>query len=116
MRSARAVVAVLFLALPAVAVAQGRVPEGQRTPGSAEAINVPADLPEAHLLRGEVAKLDHATGVVAVKTEKGTLDLWFPPTAVKDLKPGDRVEVQLGIRKTRAREATEAPAAPPKSP
>lgn len=43
--------------------------------------------------------MDPSTGTVAVRTEKGTLDLSFPSTAVKDLRPGDRVEVQLGIRK-----------------
>jgi hypothetical protein len=74
----------------------------QRTPDGTESRTVPADLPKAHLIRGEVTQIDAATGTVAVRTDRGTLDLWFPPTAVKDIKPGDRVEVQLGIRKTGA--------------
>jgi hypothetical protein len=107
MRTAMAISASvgLTVALTSAAFAQGGMPS-QRTPGGIESRTLPADLPEAHLIRGEVTQIDPATGIVAVRTDKGTLDLWFRPTAVKDIKPGDRVEVQLGIRKTGAPAST----------
>jgi hypothetical protein len=52
-----------------------------------------------HKMTGTVDKLDHAKGTLALKTGVGDLVLHFPPPAVKDLKDGDTITVQLSFSK-----------------
>lgn len=51
-----------------------------------------------HKIMGEVTKIDEAKGTVSLKTDEGDMDLHFPPSALKGIKEGHRVEVQLAIR------------------
>jgi hypothetical protein len=51
-----------------------------------------------HRMMGEVTKIDESKGSLTLKTDEGELDLHFPPTALRGIKEGDRVEVQLAIR------------------
>jgi hypothetical protein len=52
-----------------------------------------------HKMTGTVDKLDHAKGTLALKTGVGDLVLHFPPPAVKDLKDGDTITVELSFSK-----------------
>jgi hypothetical protein len=51
-------------------------------------------------MRGEVVSVDQQKGMVSVKSSDGTVDLHFPPSALKDIQKGDRVTVQMGLRET----------------
>jgi len=69
----------------------------------------PADSPAAspgsaafagrHTMTGEVTDVDATHGRVTVKTGEGDLQLHFPPSTLSTLKRGDRVTVDLGVRK-----------------
>jgi len=64
-----------------------------------------------HKMMGEVTKIDEAKGTVSLKTDEGDMDLHFPPAALKGIKEGDRVEVQMAIRPASGSSAgTKAPA------
>jgi hypothetical protein len=49
----------------------------------------------AGMVSGEVTDVDRTSGKVTVRTSDGTMDLQFPPAAVRELKNGDRVRVGL---------------------
>jgi hypothetical protein len=46
-----------------------------------------------------VDEADHHTGWVRVRWGTGTLELAFPPRAIQNLNPGDRVTVDLAFSK-----------------
>lgn len=52
-----------------------------------------------HKMTGTVEKLDHAKGTLTLKTGVADMALHFPPSAVKDLKDGDTITVELGFIK-----------------
>jgi cold shock CspA family protein len=64
-----------------------------------------------HKMMGEVTKIDSTKGMVTLKTDEGSMDLHFPPSALQGIKEGDRVEVQLAIRPAGAAGAGSKPAA-----
>src|SRR5207249_2461246 len=66
------------------------------TEGSTRAYDVPNGLGE-HRMTGTVSKLDREKGFVRVKTHESTLDLYFPPQMVRNLKQGDRITVDLAF-------------------
>lgn len=51
-----------------------------------------------HAMTGEVTKLDKQKGRLSLKTQEGTLDLHFPPSALQNVQQGDRITVELGMR------------------
>jgi len=51
-----------------------------------------------HKMMGEVTKIDEAKGMVTLKTDEGDMNFHFPPSALKGIKEGDKVEVQLSLR------------------
>lgn len=51
-----------------------------------------------HSMDGEVTKVDAKKGWIDVKTSEGSMKLHFPPDALADVKKGDRVTVDLGIK------------------
>ena len=55
-----------------------------------------------HAMSGTVDKVDHATGMVTLKTGEGDLMLHFPPPSVKDLNDGDSITVHLAYIKNSA--------------
>lgn len=55
-----------------------------------------------HAMSGTVDKLDHATGMLTLKTGEGDLMLHFPPASVKGLNDGDSITVHLAYIKTGA--------------
>jgi hypothetical protein len=51
-----------------------------------------------HRMSGQVTSVDHSTGMLSLKTHEGTLDLHFPPAALKTVQQGDQMTVELGFR------------------
>lgn len=98
-------VAIAFaLSAPGLALAQGGYPGmNPKLPGDTPGQDKPAK-PTASSLRGqhsevgEITKLDASKGMLTLKTAEGDLNLHFPPAALRGLKEGDRVEVQMGLR------------------
>lgn len=52
-----------------------------------------------HKMTGTVDKIDHAKGTLMLKSGVADMALHFPPSAVKDLKDGDTITVELGFTK-----------------
>jgi hypothetical protein len=53
----------------------------------------------SHSMTGTVDKIDHAKGVLMLKHGAADMTLHFPPAAIKDLKNGDTITVNLGFTK-----------------
>ena len=51
-----------------------------------------------HTMEGTVSKVNQKTGKFSVKTGEGTLDLHVPPSALSNVKKGDRVAVEIAIK------------------
>jgi hypothetical protein len=51
-----------------------------------------------HTMDGEVTKVDSKKGWIDVKTSEGSMKLHFPPAALANVKKGDSVSVDLGIK------------------
>jgi hypothetical protein len=49
-------------------------------------------------VEGEVTKVDAKKGWVDVKTAEGRMKLHYPPPALDNVKNGDRVTVEIGMR------------------
>ena len=56
-----------------------------------------------HKMTGTVDKIDHAKGTVMLKSDMADMSLHFPPSAIKDLKDGDSITVELGFTKEGAK-------------
>jgi hypothetical protein len=57
-----------------------------------------AGLRGLHSMTGEVTSVDARTGMVALKTDVGTLDLHFPPAALRDVRKRDELKVRAAAR------------------
>ena len=57
-----------------------------------------------HRMSATVVDFDLETGIVDLKTDVGELKVHFPPAALTGLKKGDAVQLQLGLRKSKANE------------
>ena len=53
-----------------------------------------------HNESGTVAKIDHKSGMVSLKTETANLELHFAPGTIKGVNEGDTLSVQLGYTVT----------------
>jgi hypothetical protein len=76
---------------------------GATTPASASpSAAVSGDYMGRHTMTGEVTKIDSAKGTFSLKTaEAGTLDLHAPPSALADVKEGDRMSVEIAVKPLR---------------
>lgn len=76
-----------------------------------------ADFSGRHTMEGEVTNVDQAKGRMTLKTAEGNMDLHFPPSALQNVKKGDRVSVELALKPSgSAAKDTAAPgAASPKT-
>jgi hyperosmotically inducible protein len=54
-----------------------------------------------HTVTGEVTDVDASRGRIELKTDQGDMELAFPPSAVRTMRRGDRVVVDLSIRSAR---------------
>jgi len=52
-----------------------------------------------HKMTGTVGNIDHAKGVLMLKTGAADMTLHFSPDSIKDLKEGDTITVKLGFSK-----------------
>lgn len=75
--------ALMFGAAPALAG------EGKTAPG---------DFTGRHTMEGEVTRIDQTKGSMSLRTAEGTMDLHFPPSALANIKKGDRVSVELALK------------------
>jgi len=57
-----------------------------------------SDMTGRHTMDGEVTKVDAKKGWIDVKTPEGSMKLHFPPSALANVKKGDSVTVELGIK------------------
>ena len=48
---------------------------------------------------GEVTKVDAKKGWVDIKTPEGRMKVHFPPATLENVKVGDSVTVELGMKK-----------------
>ncbi len=46
-------------------------------------------------MRGTINKIDHSTGKIEFKTDKGTSELYFAPDSIKNFKEGEQVVLEL---------------------
>src|SRR5262245_38984774 len=51
-----------------------------------------------HTMDGQVTKVDAKKGWIDVKTSEGSMKLHFPPEALANVKKGDSVSVELGLK------------------
>lgn len=51
----------------------------------------------AHAMTGTVDRIDHAKGMLMLKSSVADMTLHFPPASIKDLKNGDTITVKLGF-------------------
>jgi hypothetical protein len=51
-----------------------------------------------HTMEGEVTKVDEKKGRLTLKTPEGNMDLHFPPSALANVKKGDRIAVELAMK------------------
>ena len=65
--------------------------------GSASAQMDPMGTP--HTMDGQVTKVDAKKGWVDIKTPEGRMKIHFPPATLADVKVGDSVTVELGMKK-----------------
>jgi hypothetical protein len=54
---------------------------------------------DEHKMAGTVVGVDHVTGLVDVKTDEAPLQLIFRPQAIRDLKQGDAIVVEMAFSK-----------------
>jgi hypothetical protein len=78
--------------------APGSSPAGKSEPAASPKTEAAGDFTGRHTMAGEVTKVDQNKGTVSVKTAEGTLDLHFPPSALANIKKGDRVSVELALK------------------
>jgi hypothetical protein len=75
---------------------QARDMDASSTPAAS-----PGEFSGMHTMSGQVTSVDHSNGHLTLKTDEGNLMLHFPPSALSNVKQGDRMTVELGIRPTR---------------
>ena len=56
------------------------------------------DMMGRHTMEGQVTKVDAKKGWIDVKTAEGSMKLHFPPEALANVKKGDSVSVELGLK------------------
>jgi hypothetical protein len=67
------------------------------TMASAQAPKAAGDM-SRHMMEGQVTKVDAKKGWVDVKTPEGSMKLHFPPETLANVKKGDSVSVELGLK------------------
>lgn len=55
-------------------------------------------------LQGTINSIDHTTGKIELKTDKGTSELYFPPDTIKNFKAGEQVVLELATPGHEAKE------------
>jgi hypothetical protein len=71
----------------------------QPSPRDAPAASPATTFVGRHTMSGEVTDVDATHGRVTLRTAEGDLQLHFPPSTLQTIKRGDRLTVELGVRK-----------------
>jgi hypothetical protein len=58
-----------------------------------------ANMVGQHAMEGEVTKVDAKKGWIDIKSPEGRMKLHFPPSALQSVKVGDRVSVEMGLKR-----------------
>lgn len=77
------------------APAEGGLRAGDNPPPGGALIG--ENLISEHHVSGVITNVDRNTGVVAITTGTGDMQLQFPPEAVRNLNGGARIDVALGL-------------------
>jgi hypothetical protein len=89
---------VLWLPAVIVGIGVGSAVVAQRgEPSPGRTVPLIQNVRGGHAIRGEVVALDERTGIVALKTDRGDLQLYFPPSSLEGVQEGDRLEVRLAF-------------------
>jgi hypothetical protein len=72
------------------------------TLASAQTTKPAGEMMGHHTMDGQVTKVDAKKGWIDVKTSEGSMKLHFPPEALANVKKGDAVSVELGLKSTGA--------------
>jgi hypothetical protein len=65
---------------------------------SAQAPKPAGEMVGHHTMEGQVTKVDAKKGWIDVKTSEGSMKLHFPPEALANVKTGNSVSVELGLK------------------
>ena len=85
------------LLLLATTVASAQAPKSAGETKSASETKAMSDM-SRHTMDGQVTKVDAKKGWIDVKTSEGSMKLHFPPDALANVKKGDSVSVELGLK------------------
>jgi hypothetical protein len=80
---------------PGSSMSEGSSMPGSSMPGS----SMSGKFQGEHTMNGTISKIDRTKGTLSLQSDTETLDLHFPPEAIKDFSEGDEVSVHLGISK-----------------
>jgi hypothetical protein len=93
----------------------GGMSSGSQKSSSSGAMSTAGEMGR-HSMEGEVTRINQKKGTITVKTAEGNLDLHYPPSALENVKKGDHVTVDLGLRTSGAASTgTSGSAASPKT-
>jgi hypothetical protein len=90
--------AIALVTLGALGVAIGPVVAGPASASHSSLKTSRAGYEAQHAVTGTVTSIDRKTGMLGLKTEAGDLMLQFPPSKIHNVKDGERVTVELGIK------------------
>ena len=74
-------------------------PATAQTPAPAPTTPMSSDMAAQHTMEGEVTKVDAKKGWIDIKSPEGRMKLHFPPSALQSVKVGDRVSVDMGLKR-----------------
>ena len=87
-------------AAPALAQGYGATGTTQSTTGGMQTMQSSQGMQGSHEMPGTVTSIDKTAGMIDVRSEGKSLRLHFPPSALANIKTGDKIKVQLSLTKT----------------
>jgi hypothetical protein len=97
MKLTRGLIVLTGLLFFGTTVASAQAPRSTGEPKAAGEAKAMSEM-NRHTMDGEVTKVDAKKGWIDVKTSEGSMKLHFPPEALADVKKGDSVSVELGLK------------------
>src|SRR5919108_4568673 len=97
MKLTRALIVLTALLFLGTTVASAQAPRSTGEPKAPGETKAMSEM-NRHTMDGEVTKVDAKKGWIDVKTSEGSMKLHFPPEALANVKKGDAVSVELGLK------------------
>jgi len=97
MRKLRAMTMLTALLFLGTTVASAQAPKATGETKSTSETKATGEM-NRHTMDGQVTKVDAKKGWIDVKTSEGSMKLHFPPEALANVKKGDSVSVELGLK------------------